>query len=172
MESTDNTIREYLIPQKTVTVEECWEKLKSGNLTSRERVMYQHALARRASIDEENEAYEEIRQKTIAYEQKAEAIRQRTVVYEQKTEAIRQRTIAYEQKTEVIRQQTVACQQETKVTEQKAKEAQQKRKAAEQKISSAIKKLLQEGIFTDKRIAEILSVDIEDVQQIKNGLEN
>jgi len=186
MKFTDTATAQDPIPE-VLTVDkwtmEILEKLKTNNLTSRERIRYKDALAQRASMDEENEAYElnlkKIQQKAEVAEQKVEVAEQKVEAAEQKVEVAEQKVEVAEQKVEVAEQEVEIAEQETKAERQKREAAEQetkverqKREAAEQKTSSAIKGLLQQGILTDDNIAKIFSVDIEDVQQIKNELEN
>lgn len=62
--------------------------------------------------------------------------------------------------------------QKVREAEQKAQKSEQKAREAEQKISSGIVGLLQSGTFTDEKIADLLSVSIEQVHQIKAELKN
>ena len=141
MKFTDTATAQDAIPKvlaDTPWAAEILEKLKTNNLSSRDRIRYKDALAQKIIQKWDNEAYEEDLRKA---EQKAEVAKQKTEVAEQKAEVA-------EQKLETVKQQM----------------------DTQQKYS--IKLLLQEGVLTNERIAEIFKVDVEYVQQIKDGLEN
>jgi len=196
MKFTDTATAQDPIPE--VLLKEKWtarilEKLKMDNLTSEERVTYQMALARQASIDEMDRIYEEgmkkvedaltdveaAKQKAETAEQKVEVVKQEAEAAKQKAETAEQKVEVVKQEAEVVKQEAEAAKQEAEAAKQKAEAAEQKAEAAKQQVEqteaaqqAAIKKLLQKGTFTDKDIAEIFDIDITSVQQIKNELES
>ena len=168
MKFTDTATTQDPIPE--VLLKEKWtarilEKLKMDNLTSEERVTYQMALARQASIDEMDRIYEEGMKKVEDALTDVEAAKQKAETAEQKVEVVKQ-------EAEAAKQEAEAAKQEAEAAEQKAEAAKQQVEQTEAAQQAAIKKLLHKGTFTDKEIAEIFDVGAAYIQAIKDSLES
>jgi len=163
MKFTDTATAQDPIPE--VLTKEEWtaqtlEKLRANNLTDEERLAYEFALIKRASLDDINDRVEK----------KMEQAEQKVEQAEQKVEQAEQKAEQAKQEAEQAKQKAEQAKQKAEQAKQKAEQAKQKAEQVEQKIASAIVKHLKKGLFADEDIAELFNVDIEYVQQLKKQL--